>query len=81
VLTLSGHLKRKKVRAGARRDQFLGSHPESKTKTGGAHIVATEDDLDAPPLGILRNLLVDKVLQVLREAGHEGRACRCEVGR
>lgn len=36
--------------------------------------MSTQDNFDAPPLGILLNLLVYKVLEVPRESRHEGRA-------
>lgn len=35
------------------------------------YVMATENDLDASPVRVFRDLLVDKVFEVFRESGHE----------
>jgi hypothetical protein len=37
-----------------------------------AHIVSAQDDLYIPPLGILRDALRDIILEMRRQASHEG---------
>jgi hypothetical protein len=39
------------------------------------NVVSAEDDLDAPPVRVFRDLLIDKVFEMFRETSHEGRAC------
>lgn len=46
---------------------------QSIASRAGKNIVSTKDDLHPSPLRILRDLLVDEVLQVLRQSGHERR--------